>query len=101
MWQGRLGLAARAGAPLLHPVPNSRPLTPAPAEGSPKTLSALAFARPADFPMGRRRPQGAVTRLCASPLLGHPLRGLALRARGIRVENSDKKDINSTLQLQL
>ena len=44
-------------------------------------LSALAFARPADFPMGRRRPQGyppnevsreassmrgAVTRLCAS-----------------------------------
>ena len=23
----RLGLAARAGAPLLHPVPNSRPLT--------------------------------------------------------------------------
>lgn len=27
-------------------------------------LLALAFARPADFPMGRRRPQGAVTRLC-------------------------------------
>ena len=43
--------------------------------------------------MGRRRPQGAVTRLCVSPLLGHPLRGLALRARGIRVEDSDKNDI--------
>ena len=43
-------------------------------------LSALAFVRPADFPMGRRRPQGAVTRtqrLSASPLLGHRLQRLA------------------------
>ena len=51
----------RAEKATLHsPTPDSCVLTPA--AGSHKNLSALAFARPADFPMGRRRPQGAVTR---------------------------------------
>ena len=49
----------------------------------PKTSLRALGAR---FPMGREPPQGADTRLCVSPLLGHPLRGLALRARGIRVK---------------
>ena len=45
---------------------SSRPPLPKAAKKPLRTLrlSALAFARPADFPMGRRRPQGAVTRLC-------------------------------------
>ena len=62
-------------------------------------LGSLRIASPACAAVTR------TLRLCVSPLLGHPLRGLALRARGIRVKILIKKisnpfsNSNSELQL--